>query len=61
MSDKKLDERGLIAAIEREKKIISEARDRLRDVLDDATSIAESANDAIESLDHAVETLSQYL
>lgn len=56
-----LDEKGLIEAINREKKIIADARDRLRDLLDDATSIADTADDAIEQLNYAVEQLSQYL
>lgn len=58
---KKLDKKGLVAAINREKKIISDARDRLRELIEDAGCVADTATDAIESLEYATEALSEYL
>ena len=58
---KKFDGIGFTAAIEREKKIIGEARDRLRDLIVDATEIADNAEDAYESLTYAINRLSEYV
>lgn len=40
---------------------IAAERDKLRDLISDAESIAYNCDEAIQDLDHAVDTLSQYL
>lgn len=54
-------DKSLVAAIEREKKIIGEARDRLRELIEDADAVANTADDAVDSLSYAIEQLSQYV
>jgi predicted Rossmann-fold nucleotide-binding protein len=47
--------------IEREKRIIAEARDRLREVISDAQEIGDTCEEAVHELDRAVDHLSEYL
>lgn len=61
MALRKAYDKSLVAAIEREKKIIGEARDRLRDLIADASEVADTADDAFQSLEYAVDQLSQYV
>ena len=48
-------------AFEKAKNHIAKERDKLRTMLEEAEEICESCDTAIEDLEHAIETLSQYL
>ena len=49
----------LIVAMKREQKNIAKARDKLRDLKDEAENIFEDAEDGIDSLEYAIEALSR--
>lgn len=51
----------LARQIEFHKTEIGKHRDALRDLINDAESVAGTCADAVESLEHAVDTLSQYV
>lgn len=51
----------LIFSISSEKELISEARGRLRDLMDELETIIDITNDADDLLKGAIERLSEYL
>lgn len=52
---------SLIRQIERQKKIIADARDKLRDLEEEISAIVEDCDEAEEALSQAVDALSKYL
>jgi hypothetical protein len=53
--------KALVLAIKHHTKEIGKHRDALRDLISDAEEIADTSDSAIQDLEHAVDTLSQYL
>lgn len=51
----------LVAAIEREKRIIAKSRDTLRGLVDDVHELTENADEAIDNLENAADALSRTL
>jgi hypothetical protein len=52
---------ALKKAVNYHKKEIGRHRDALRELIYDASAIADTCDEAFDELDHAVETLSQYV
>ena len=51
----------IIAKLKKSGAVIARERDKMRNLIDEISSIDESAEDAIASLDEACDYLSQYL
>ena len=51
----------LLKRIEATKKRVTNQRDALRELIDEATGIADSCDEAIDSLESAADSLSQFL
>jgi hypothetical protein len=61
ITKRKPTKRSLLAQINGCKKRIAAERDKLRELIGDAQSIAECSDDAVSSLECAADTLSEYL
>jgi len=51
----------LVRKIKKEEKIISDSRDRLRDLIAEVEAIIDSSDNAVHDLQNAAYSLSQYL